>query len=225
MNLNRDKVFYKIPLGLTFSGKSGDVVGSIYQRKMYAAYLYFKTVNRFGVFTIQEAYGGNRDRANYWIRKLLKAGWVTKHGNQYQLKSYQEVWSIMGCEKFKKQRTGLYFFKYKKYDSKPELGINEALKYLLDLIQTEYAEKAKRQIRFKLSNGDKRKVEGEKNTTKKLEYSCDKAKVLFGYTSPTSGSKYRNKYFKVNQRRGRRLGVHPIFGTITNLFYCGEIYV
>lgn len=225
MNLNKDKVFYKIPLGLKFSGNSGDVVGSYKHRRLYAAYLYFKSIDRSGKFTIQQAYGKNRDKANYWIRKLVKAGWATKEHNLYSLKPYQAIWEIMGCEKFRKKRTGLFFYKYAKYDIIPEMGINQALVYLFDLIQKECAERVKRQIRFKLSNGDNRgKVKLEANS-QKLEFSVDKAGKLLGYTSPASGSKYRGKYFKVRQRKGRRLGVHPIFGNITSLFFCGEIYV
>jgi hypothetical protein len=205
---NSSKLLLKVPTNISVP------VGTLH---LYSAYLWFKQFNRFGVIRKSSIPREFRNRANYWLKKLVSCGFITPEGDHYRLRSYQSVWRQM---KVKKSRTksGIYKFKYWiiKVDSQKSF-----LKDVKDGVFKHLVERRKNQIAFRLAfnNPNKVKVERRKGTVVKL--SGQVAADLFGYRCFTTGVKYRSKYFKVT--RGEKYQYLDYQGVQFTRFECGKV--
>lgn len=186
---NSKILFLKVPQGDSIP------VGKL---RCYAAYLWVKKFNRKGVISHSDIHPDYRNRFNYWIKKLVSAGFVSKHDGYYSIRSYQHVWRILGVKRFKTQ-SGHLKFKYWKITVDSEKTF---LKDIKDGVFRHLANRKKNQIAYRLANGNN----SLKLRTRKLgtfvNLSGRSAAKLFGYKYFSSGLKYRDQYFKV--RKGDR---------------------
>lgn len=169
--------------------------------KLYSAFLWFKATSDCkkthtgrGIVSYGKAYKKdfkNRNKRNYWAKKLLKVGWIEDNGTHYQLKSYQHVWKYMGVEKVNKR--GKKSCKGYRYSF---LTINKGCDFVSEVfkeIQCYLVDRKKRQILRSIAGEDRRKA--PRNSTALLgSYGVA---VMLGYKSKSSGHKYRDKYFDV----------------------------
>lgn len=156
--------------------------------KCYVAYLWFKT--RSGQLELNKAY---RNRNNYWVKKLISCGFIYRDKGCIRLKSYQEVWRIMGVERINKVN-GILGFRYFKVEASPENFMKDCLSQILKFI----AERKKSQIVKRLESRLHRKGKLIRQT-ETVKFSCESTAKLFGYRSEMSGCKYRKVYFNVKK--------------------------
>jgi hypothetical protein len=207
---NSSKLLLKVPTNISVP------VGTLH---LYSAYLWFKQFNRFGVIRKSSIPREFRNRANYWLKKLVSCGFITPEGDHYRLKSYQSVWRQM---KIKKSRTksGIYKFKYWiiKVDSQKSF-----LKDVKDGVFKHLVERRKNQIAFRLAFNNPNKVKSHRRKGTVVELSAKVASKLFGYSkySWSSGLKARDKYFKVT--RGIKYTYLDFRGVETTRFECGKV--
>lgn len=180
---NSTKFFYKIPVNLNIPVKT---------LQAYAAYLWFKKVNRFGHFTKSDLDKKYRNRNNYWLKKLVSMGLITVSGDRYFIKGYQEVWRIMGVKKLRKN-SGIYAYKYTSFILDND---DTFLKDVKDGVFRHLVERKKNQIAYRLASGRLSRREIRRRGTS-VKLSGTRTAEMFGYKSFSSGLKYRRKYFKV----------------------------
>lgn len=183
----------------------------------YAAYEWFKQMDRFGVITKAHLSGKYRNRNNYWLKKLLSIGWMYREKDHYRMKGQHEVWRILGVKPCKKAN-GKYGFKYIKLVVDSD---DTFLKDVKDGIFKHLVKRRKNQIAYRLASGrhSKRNEILKKGTRVELSGTC--AAKLFGYKSFTSGLKYRNKYFKVT--RGKKIKFLDEQGYLRYGYECGRV--
>lgn len=178
----------KVPIGLNCT---------VEQAKLYAQFLDFKLYNPQGVLT-PKLYGAlktNRVKNRYWLEKLVVAGWATKSKSNYHLKSYTFVAKSLGLsEYFIKGRLMVPYFKVN--PDKLALDKKVYIKQLIDLLLKRTVENKRRQMLHAQKT--------HANTQNRFEsYGVRSAADLFGYRSPKTGLKYRNKYFSVVKSGGK----------------------
>lgn len=182
---NSDKLLFKIPVNLNIPVK---------QLQAYAAYLWFKKVNRFGHFTKADLNKKYRNRNNYWLKKLVSMGLITASGDRYYLKGYQEVWRLLGVKKCRKN-SGIYAYKYTSFILDND---DTFLKDVKDGVFKHLVERKKNQIAYRLASGRISRREIRRRGTY-VQLSGTRTAKLFGYKAFSSGLKYRRKYFKVTK--------------------------
>lgn len=160
--------------------------------RLYAAYVDLKAFNTQGV--IRRPFKVSRHYYNYWCKKLISCGWATKKNDDTYLKSYQEIWRLMGVERSWHKRIKKYKYTYHK------IGVSDIpekrdmyTKFLIEPILTKIAGNKLRQIKWRLNN--KQLLGMAKQTETFL--SGRKVARLLGLKSSASGNKYRSKYFSV----------------------------
>lgn len=171
--------FIKCPVNI------GDSKASWKDFKLYVKYLDMKVQNPdIGTFQIFHSH-------RYYqrtIKQLIQKGWATREGKKVFLKAYQHVWRDMGVNRVNDK--GFLRFKYWKI---PVSLFSEERKIYLKEIEHEIRKRISKrklaQIRYAL------KANGE--TVDEATFSAKSASSLFGYRSPTTGSKLRTKYFEV----------------------------
>lgn len=163
--------------------------------KCYCAYLWFKT--RSGELELNSAY---KNRNYYWVRKLYSCGFLIQKDGVYRLKSYQEVWRLMGVERVNKTKNFKGFRYFKIYCPNPDTFLKDALDQILKHI----VERKKKQIAKRLALGLHRKVDSIRKT-ETVQFSCQSTAKLLGYRSDTSGYDYRMRYFKVIFKKRERI--------------------
>jgi hypothetical protein len=205
---NSSKLLLKVPTNISVP------VGTLH---LYSAYLWFKQFNRFGVIRKSSIPREFRNRANYWLKKLVSCGFITPEGDHYRLKSYQSVWRQM---KVKKSRTksGIYKFKYWiiKVDSQKSF-----LKDVKDGVFKHLVERRKNQIAFRLASGRQSVRTAIRRRGTVVELSGKVAAKLFGYRYFTTGVKYRDKYFKVI--KGQKFQFLDHQGVECTRYECGKV--
>lgn len=149
------------------------------QARMYAHYLDFKLYNPQGRLTprIYSRVRKNRVKNKYWLDKLVSVGWASKSDKgTYYLASYKAVWKILGgTEDF--------------YRINPD-----------DLSDTDYIKELIGELLQRTADNKRRRIAKTVNkcgVKDFVSYGVRKAAELFGYKSPTTGSKYRSRYFSV----------------------------
>jgi hypothetical protein len=179
---NSTQLFLKIPVNLNVPVKT---------LHCYAAYLWFKKINRQGILTADNLPKAFRNRNNYWLKKLVSVGFITHSGDSYSIRSYQDVWRIMGVQKCRKN-TGHDAYKYVKYEFNNDKTF---LKDVKDSIFKHLVERKKNQIAHRLASG--RPIKRIRQIGTCVKFSGERAKEMFGYKAFSSGLKARDKYFKV----------------------------
>jgi len=120
------------------------------------------------------------------IKQLIAKGWVFRKVKKVYLRKYQVVWRNMGITRVRDK--GILKFTYWKFPvSMFSDSRKEYLKELENEIRKKISKRKLAQTRFALRDMDKTSV----------TFSARSAGSLFGYRSPYSGSKLRNKYFEV----------------------------
>lgn len=205
---NSKELFFKIPTNLNVPVKS---------LQAYAAYLWFKKVNRFGIFTKADLNKKYRNRNNYWLKKLVSMGFITVQGDRYLMKGYQEVWRLLGVKKCRK-KSGIYAYKYIKFVLDND---DTFLKDVKDGVFRHLVERKKNQIAYRLASGrpSRRRDIRRRGTIVELSGTCT-AKML-GYKAFSSGLKYRQKYFRVT--RGTKYTYLDEQGYECTRYECGRI--
>jgi hypothetical protein len=206
--LNSSKLLLKVPTNLSVK------VGVLH---LYAAYLWFKRFDRFGVIRKSSVPRQFRNRANYWLKKLVSAGWIYQEGDHYRIRSYQDVWRLMGVNK-SRTKSGIYKFKYWiiKVDSDKSF-----LKDVKDGVFRHLVERKKNQIAYRLAFNNPNKVKSTRKKGTVVGLSGNVAAKMFGYAYWTSGLTYRDKYFKVS--RGERFSFLDHNGVLCYRYECGKV--
>lgn len=167
----------------------------------------------------------DKSRADYWTKKLLGAGWIENGGSHWILRSRRKVWALLGTKKCMRQhldeikRKGFHYTQLCFVSKTP----SEFFKLGLETIQAHLTYRRKKQLLQRLAE------EGRCNGVKKFivrnekpQLSCKTAAKLFGYKAPSTGRKYRLKYFKVEQSRIIRPFVN-MHGCVSFKRECGKI--
>lgn len=154
--------------------------------KIYVKYLDLKVQNpNCGTFQISSAHPSVRSYQRV-INELIKKGWVSREGKTVYLRAYQFVWRDMGITQVRDK--GILRFKYWKM---PVSMFSDNRKNYIKEIEHEIRKKISKrkqaQMRYAL------KDMGNTQAT----FSSRSAGSLFGYKSPSSGTKLRSKYFEV----------------------------
>lgn len=205
---NSNKFFYKIPVNLNVPVK---------QLQAYAAYLWFKKVNRFGHFTKADLNKKYRNRNNYWLKKLVSMGLITVSGDRYYVKGYQEVWRLLGVKKCRKN-SGIYAYKYTSFILDND---DTFLKDVKDGVFKHLVERKKNQIAYRLASGRPSRRRDIRRKGTRVPLSGKRTATLFGYKAFSSGLKYRQKYFRVT--KGKKFEFLDHQGVRTVGYECGRI--
>lgn len=143
-------------------------------------------------------------------KQLIKKGWAYRKDKIVHLRAYQYVWRDLGITRVKDKKSGIQKFKYwkiplhrfpseKRYykvidtsnpikkNGKPNYIVMGYLKEVEDYLRKKISERKRAQFRWALK---------EKDNTR-ATFSSRSAGSLFGYKSPSSGTKLRTKYFEV----------------------------
>ena len=177
--------FIKCPVNISDSLRDKSDRKAWKDFKLYVRYLDLKVQNPdFGTFQICHS-------ARYYqrlIKQLIAKGWAWKEGKTIFLKAYQYVWRDMGINRV--EYKGHLKYKYWKI---PTDGFSLERKVYLREIEDEIRKRISKrklaQMRYAL------KANGE--VTDKATFSAKSAGSLFGYKSPSTGSKLRKHYFSV----------------------------
>jgi hypothetical protein len=174
-----DKFYLKMPKNLKVSFKA---------QKNYAHYLWFKSMNRFGIIKKSEL-KNNKNKAYYWSKKLISQGWMKDCGDHFQMAKYQVVWDKLKVKRVNK-RKGVIGYAYFRL-------VNEGTpKEIFESIQRVIIERSKNQIAFRLSKSCTKSIKQVKKLFKP-ECSGQCVASMLGYSSKHTGWKYRRKYMKV----------------------------
>lgn len=119
------------------------------------------------------------------IKDLITRGWASRENGVILLRAYQSVWRSMGITRTNQK--GILKFSYWKISVD---GLSNERKVYLRQIEDEIkkliTERKRRQIRWALGDG-----------SNSVTFSAKSAASMFGYNSPATGSKLRQKYFGV----------------------------
>lgn len=160
-------------------------------------------MNRHGILSKKDLRSGKfRNRNNYWLKKMISVGFIEDCGETVRVKSYQEVWRILGVKQSKK-KDGHYAYKYSTIEV---LDQHNFIKEAKDIIFRRLVNRKKNQIKHRLVAG---MSSAKKRTFLKSETSVELSSKavakLLGYAYSdycyTSGYKYRAKYFKVESKK------------------------
>lgn len=165
--------------------------------KTFKAYLKFLDVKaqfpNLGIFDIKQTATKERRYFQRVINELISKGWAWRQGNVIKLRAYQAVWRSMGIERITtvtESGKRLTRYKYWKFPTSEFTGERkEYMKLLEQRIRERITKRKLAQMRFALRN------KGLKKDTE--TFSCISAGFLFGYKSPSTGSKLRDKFFSV----------------------------
>jgi hypothetical protein len=176
-------------------------------QRLYVRFLDCKSQSVEGIFSNPGSRKwGESTRQHYrrTIKLLLESGWARPcekgEGGEIALKSYQFVWNAMGVPRHQKkdrrafldrrQGSGLFFAYFKI----PLESLSDDRRTYYDeiklIIQKNLADRKRRQLRWRLNSGRKYKVD---STT----FSALSTSSLFGYKSPSTGSKLRKMNFSI----------------------------
>lgn len=145
----------------------------------------------------------DKNRFDYWCKKLKGAGWISDGGNVWILEGRREIWSILKTDrclvtcKDEKKRIRYHYTKLSFTGATP----SDFFKNGLEAIQNHLSRRRKTHLTQRLVLLEER-YKGVTNyikNTKKPELSCKTSAKLFGYKASSTGRKYRSKYFKVDQ--------------------------
>lgn len=163
-------------------------------QRLYVAYLYFKRFNRDGRFTVSDI-GNSTERTKllYWLKKLVNQGWIREDVGGYSCASYRSVWTKLKTHKVKKLRDKRYIFRYTKLDDYKELDFSGFKAHILDQLRRHQAKRLFNQIQYRCESLE------AKDEAKKPTLMVQTVAYHLGFKSSMSGSKYRRRYFKVNQ--------------------------
>lgn len=163
--------------------------------RLYAAYLDLKLFNPEGVIKMPIKRKADRFYYRYWLNRLCDAGWVRRISPiEFHLKTYQEVWGLLGVNRSFHHKIKKYKYDYHKIDIE-NLSLDRKVYFqeLVKKVLSKVAGNKTRQIRWKL-----KQMQGPGRATPTETFlSCRSVAGLFGLRSATSGSKYREKYFSV----------------------------
>jgi hypothetical protein len=152
--------------------------------RLYCKYLDLKAQNP-NVGTFRTYY----DHRHYQrtIKQLIAKGWATKaKPKTVQLKAYQYVWRDMGIQRV--SRNGVTCYKYWKIPTNIFADDRKTyLRQIEDEIRKRMAQRKRAQIRHALKKGDHSQA----------TFAARSASLLFGFRSPSTGSKLRKTYFAV----------------------------
>lgn len=171
-------------------------------QRLYCLFLDCKAQNRHGVFSNIFSRKYSPSHRQYYrraMRLLLSRGWATRLPEGISLRSYLHVWRDLEIKpvakrnrkKFKDKRLGSgHYFAYYKIDCSNINGKpSEIKKQIGEVIKKMIAERKSAQIRWMLN----KRQRGITQAT----FGASATALLFGYHSAASGSKLRDKYFKV----------------------------
>lgn len=144
-------------------------------------------MNRFGIID-KKSLKQHKNRAYYWSKKIISAGWMEDCGDHFRMKSYQQVWEMMGVKKVYKRSNVLGYAYAIIEGSTPKEVLVSVQKYII--------ERVKRQIIYRLSTASGRKTKVIRETSKPV-YRCKSVAKQLGYKSDMSGCIYRKRYMKV----------------------------
>jgi hypothetical protein len=177
--------FIKCPVNIGDSLKSRANTKGWKDFKLYVKFLDMKVQNpNSGTFQISHSH-------RYYqrvIKKLIEKGWAARKNRMIYLRAYQFVWRDMGINRVSVGKQRIEKFKYWKIPvsifSEKRTGY---LKEIENEIRKRISKRKLAQIRYALKDQD--------NT--RARFSARSAGSLFGYKSPSSGTKLRTKYFEV----------------------------
>jgi hypothetical protein len=199
--------------------------------KLYSAFCWFKSVsdvkqteikNSKGIISYGKAFKknfSNRNKRNYWAKKLTSHGWIVDCGEYYSLSTYKAVWERMGVKKVRKNpkdpNTTLdYRYKF--------LTINKGSGFIAECfkdIQCYIVDRSKSKISRSIAG------EASKQRTIKTALLSSKgvAKIL-GYKSKSTGHKYREKYYDVVKKPlTRTLRYDLVTDSLFYMYPCFEV--
>lgn len=174
--------FIKVPVNIGEMLKDGHKRKSWKDFKLYVKFLDLKVQNpNCGTFQIFHSH-------RYYqrvIKQLTARGWAWREGRKVFLKAYQHVWRDLGITRVNVAR--IERFKYWKI---PISTFSEERKTYLKEIEDEIRKRITKrklaQIRYALKEMDTQAT-----------FSAMSAGSTFGYRSPSTGSKLRQKYFSL----------------------------
>ncbi len=191
-------------------------------QRLYIKYLDCKAQTVEGIFKNQWNRKWSPGQRQYYrraINKLLESGWARPvaggEDGDIAVRAYQHVWRDLGIKRFiKKDRkrfrdARLGSGEFYSYFKIPIRDLAEDRKVynmqITDTIQKHVAERKRAQIRQRLNSSSSSKID-------KATFGAKRAALLFGYKSPSTGSKLRKKNFSIvetdekpsfNRRNGR----------------------
>lgn len=166
-------------------------------------------MDRFGIIQ-KKSLKQHKNRAAYWSKKVISAGWMEDCGSFYRMKSYPEVWTMMGVKKVWKRHLRMGYAYAVIEGSTP--------KELLVTIQKYIIERVKRQITYRLTMASRQKASIVRRTAKPV-YRCKSVARQLGYKSDMSGCIYRKKYMKVIKPSYSGLMVYLDFNGVLKCHY------
>lgn len=181
--------FVKCPVNIGESLKWNSEKKAWMDFRLYLKYLDLKAQNpNAGTFKIYQ-----KDAKKYYertIKSLVAKGWAAKKGRIVLLKAYQYVWRDLGINRIE-TKDKRHFKYWKIYVSNFSTSRTEYLKELREEIYKRIAKRKLAQFRRALK---------EKGVfSNEATFSARSAGSTFGYRSPSTGSKLRDKYFEVIQ--------------------------
>lgn len=179
---------------------------TVEQAKLLAQFIDFKLYNPQGRLTAKDYGRVKKLRVSnrYWLEKLVNAGWAYRDGKAYCLRSYDYVWDSLGIKKTKGHKHRGYHTKFYKLD--PDEFDFEKKVYIKQIIDQLLVRTASNKVR-RMLHAKKRTHYICQSSDERLEFfGVRKAADLFGFKSPSTGLKYRKKYFCVvpSERKLRR---------------------
>lgn len=177
--------FIKIPVNIGDSLKENSRSKGWKDFKLYCRFMDLKVQNpNCGTFRIEHTHRAYQRV----IKDLIKRGWAWREGRTVKLKAYQFVWRSMGVKRVRVNN----ILKFKYWKISVSLFADERRDYLRQIenvIREKIASRKLAQIRYAL------KAKGER--IDKATFSSISASSLFGYRSPSTGTKLRKKFFSV----------------------------
>lgn len=185
-------------------------------RNLFVAFLYLQRFSPYGRVHISNV---PKRHFHHWITKLQGAGLIRREGEYYILKRNKEVWRLLNIKKVKSY--GKLCYRFRKLPNEfSQLPWSDFKKAVIDNIQSYLAERKKYQIRERL------KIAGTPIGDKSCSLFGSKAsRLLFGYRSDTSGSKYRRKWFDVVDEPLKRREHFTVDGLPYYKYDCKKIYL
>lgn len=176
------------------------------QARLYAHYLDFKFYNPEGRISPKDYGRIKKQRVSnrYWLDKLVAADWAYKEGAVYYLRSYDYIWDLLGCtrkvgKKIKRPHVPFYKLDPEDFDLDKKVYIKQITDALLERTASNHRRRMLYRKRRTHNLGQDREERSE-------FFGVRKAAKLFGFKSPATGKKYRDKYFCViySERKLRR---------------------
>ncbi len=189
-------------------------------QRLYIKYLDLKAQTDEGIFkNYFKKQSAEHKRYRRAIQSLIERGWGTRcaktEAGSISLRSYQHVWRDLGVDRLVKKKkrfhdtrkgTGYGFYYFKIQIDWLESERKVYYQQIKDIIQKKMSKRRRAQIRWSLKQ---KKV----NDLTQANFSAKSAAVLFGYRSPSTGSKLRKKHFSVIAADSK-----PFFNRVTGRY-------